>query len=357
MSTASTNVPGGATAALTTGSSAPKLHLSQQQLFFPLPIVQNIENVVVLSNAEEHKVAFKVRTSALGRYAVKPTGGVLHPRDQIRIRFTLTTATMEVDGKTPSEETKDRFVIEARNVLPTDPADATALWHIAVPKEAISRLNLPCIYAPKSSLPPDLVASFSGPPAAPGGSREGTPGGGPTGASPAPSTTTVAGPTLSQGSTAASPAVAPRPPLVPPLPKLVPATGNDESNSGPSLSLSDTRTLPPLKGGGKPLTPRIGGAPSVTPLLTPREIAANAPTAGVVVQSGSVSPGGGRPPGSNPVVRSSGRTLMSMPAPSVTNAKQPRGFVMSLLLATLPKKIAIPLIVVTFAYAVMMQRP
>lgn len=92
--------------------SDPRIELSQSSLFFPLPLSSDVCNVVSVRNLEDKKVAFKIRTSIRHRYTVRPTMHVLHPKDECQVRFTYVHEAKP--GITaPDANTKDRFTIEA----------------------------------------------------------------------------------------------------------------------------------------------------------------------------------------------------------------------------------------------------
>lgn len=106
-------------------------------------------------------VLYKVRTSAPGRYSVKPRVGVLHPREEARIKIGFV-------AKDAGSANGDKFSIEARFVDPShdDVQDPEKCWPStrngttvddARSRMPLTRVNLTC--ETPSTLPPGLVAS------------------------------------------------------------------------------------------------------------------------------------------------------------------------------------------------------
>mmetsp|Transcript_69328 Transcript_69328/g.80910 ORF Transcript_69328/g.80910 Transcript_69328/m.80910 type:complete len:369 (-) Transcript_69328:121-1227(-) len=93
-------------------SSSPNIVSSQEAVFFPLPITGGIENLIQLTNLESYKIAFKVRSTIRHRYAVRPTVGFLHPKEEVIVKILLDPSNMVVDGVAPDESTRDAFLID-----------------------------------------------------------------------------------------------------------------------------------------------------------------------------------------------------------------------------------------------------
>jgi hypothetical protein len=163
--------PGGAPPGVG-GGGGPRVGVSQDSLFFPLPITGGIENILQLSNQEDVKVAYKIRSTIRYRYAVKPTIGFLHPKEESIVKFLLDPNTMTVDGEAPSEQTKDAFLIDfafapATNTASSSAAgssrssaaeehnSAVAFWKQysggsgAMPPGGVSRRRMPCVFTTK----------------------------------------------------------------------------------------------------------------------------------------------------------------------------------------------------------------
>jgi hypothetical protein len=135
----------------------PQVTVSQPNIYFPLPLGQhNIENIIVLSNAENKKVLFKIKTSTPTRYVVRPKVGVLHQREDCRVKFTLPIAAAAVKGALPDESCRDRFSIEARFVASDDVSDLELAWKAAAVPGATGKVSLPCVFS--QDLPGGMVS-------------------------------------------------------------------------------------------------------------------------------------------------------------------------------------------------------
>jgi hypothetical protein len=96
-------------------NAAPRIKLSQSALYFPPPTKPNqvVENLLAITNLEGAMVLFKVRTSAPENYSVKPRVGVLHPREDLKVKISFVSR----EGH-PRALPTDRFSIEVRFVDP-----------------------------------------------------------------------------------------------------------------------------------------------------------------------------------------------------------------------------------------------
>lgn len=107
-------------------SATPRLQLSQDGLYFPVPTAANVENLVELRNIEDSVIIFKIKTSNPDRYIVRPKAAVLHPRASTKVRFILLASHAPTAVETPL---RDRFSIESRFTTTDDPVDdAVACW-------------------------------------------------------------------------------------------------------------------------------------------------------------------------------------------------------------------------------------
>lgn len=135
----------------------PAIRASQQSVYYPLPTTGSFENLVVLTNLEEKKITFKVKTTTRERYSVKPRSGVLHPRESVRIRFIVVYMCLAINGQVPNESCRDRFVIEARFVQPDETVDdAESLWAATCKyngKLPVAKTSLAVRYGTPQSLP------------------------------------------------------------------------------------------------------------------------------------------------------------------------------------------------------------
>lgn len=139
---------------------SPSIHLSQDNLFFPLPITTPIENILQITNKESTKIAYKIRSTIRNRYCVKPSVGYLHPREETVAKFLIDPSTMMVDGKEPSEMTLDFFFIDFAFVSKEEETVAAAVfWKQDPPGAArdITRRKLQCVFPSKKAGVPDSL--------------------------------------------------------------------------------------------------------------------------------------------------------------------------------------------------------
>ena len=125
----------------------PKVVLTQTELYFPLPIVGPIENIVRIVNLENARVAYKFRAKVKGRYLVRPPYGFLHPNGESMVKFLYQ---FDEDAVHPDASTKDWIVLEVRFVTPQDDISSpNSYWYPPNAKEpfgASTKIVLNCVY-------------------------------------------------------------------------------------------------------------------------------------------------------------------------------------------------------------------
>jgi hypothetical protein len=136
----------------------PKITVSQNALFFPTPIESNVENSVDFTNTEDALVLFKVKTSDVNRYVVRPKVGIIQPRSSATIRFVLLSEHLpSVDAAK-----NDRFSVHVRFAKKGEKLnDPAACW--AADKSADARLNFSCKFMTKSELPTGMHCTLEQP--------------------------------------------------------------------------------------------------------------------------------------------------------------------------------------------------
>ena len=151
-------------ALMSNATGYPKVDVTPQTLFFPLPVTTIVENIIKVINREEHKVGFKIRCSAQGRYNVRPSVCFLHPKEECLIKFSVEPSTLRVDGKVPDEYCKDFFVLESRFVTSEDDITShTTFWHPpgveqqSSSKWNVSRCKVNCTFSLASDIPSAFV--------------------------------------------------------------------------------------------------------------------------------------------------------------------------------------------------------
>ena len=143
--------------------AGPNVGLSQDNLFFPLPITTPIENILQITNKEGSRVAYKVRSTIRNRYCVKPSVGFLHPKEESVVKFLLDPTSMVVDGHEPSEQTQDFFFIDFAFVdKEEEDVSPSAFWKSTKTRD-ITRRKLQCMYPKKTAVPESLVMRIETP--------------------------------------------------------------------------------------------------------------------------------------------------------------------------------------------------
>lgn len=289
-STPSAATGGGAVVVNGQASSSTSVSLnvacSQEALFFPLPITGGIENIVQFTNLETVKLAFKVRSTIRHRYAVRPTSGFLHPKEEMIVKFLLDPTSMVVDGAAPDESTRDSVLVDFIVVPATDEGlTAAQFWKRSSESSAIQsqqqlhRMRFPCIFTRSGQpLPKSLTIHVNqqgggGGASAQAAAPPGTPSHFSSARQQQPQRPSIVPPVSFEAmNSAASSAVTPRSgsmqsQLV--TPRLIPAT---------STSTGTTPLLPPGGGGLKSnfAAAAVAGSPRLPP-PAPARSAAKAP--------------------------------------------------------------------------------
>lgn len=174
------------------------VHLSQEQLFFPLPFTNaTIENVVQVRNLLKSSsqdrtanvISFKVLSAVRHRYSVRPAVGFVGPEQAVTIHFSLDPEEIRRHPDAaarvlPTESTKDAIYIDLA-VVPGSAKqflanweksreqqnykdvqeDATNFWRsrgavkksTTIPETNATRRKLQCVFASRDHVPDSLV--------------------------------------------------------------------------------------------------------------------------------------------------------------------------------------------------------
>lgn len=72
------------------------------------PFTSAVSSVMKLTNPSEHKICFKIKTTAPKRYCVKPNSGVIDPKETVQIFVSLQP--FEFD---PTDKNRHKFMVQA----------------------------------------------------------------------------------------------------------------------------------------------------------------------------------------------------------------------------------------------------
>ena len=143
-------------------STDPLIVVPHPKVFFPLPITSSIENIILLSNPTEHRVAFRIRTNVPDRtYSVKPRYGILFPKEDLKLRVTLSFETIQQKGgPMPDENTNDRFVVDAKTVSDDVAVSGVEkMWKET--RKPDYRTEIPCVFS--KAVPDSMVVTQNNP--------------------------------------------------------------------------------------------------------------------------------------------------------------------------------------------------
>eukprot|EP00762_Andalucia_godoyi_P005593 ANDGO_00566.mRNA.1 Vesicle-associated membrane protein-associated protein C16G5.05c len=158
MSTLSPSSPG-------SSSTTTDLVVTPSALFFPTPLQRPITNIVSLQNVtcqpHETPLAFKVKTTAPGRYVVKPRAGILLPGQTVHVSITLTIrdATGAILSDLQNQAMRDKFMLEFRvledEFVSSKPGADDDVWEKGKYDEArVTRQKVKCLF---ENAPPEML--------------------------------------------------------------------------------------------------------------------------------------------------------------------------------------------------------
>ncbi|XP_076358361.1 vesicle-associated membrane protein-associated protein A-like isoform X1 [Tachypleus tridentatus] len=123
------------------------LHLEpNSELHFKGPFTDVVTSHLKLYNPSEHRVCFKVKTTAPKRYCVRPNSGFIEPKQTLHVAVMLQP--FEYD---PSEKNKHKFMVQTM-IVPDGNVSLETLWKDAN-MENLMDSKLKCVF----DLPPDIA--------------------------------------------------------------------------------------------------------------------------------------------------------------------------------------------------------
>ncbi|XP_076358362.1 vesicle-associated membrane protein-associated protein A-like isoform X2 [Tachypleus tridentatus] len=127
------------------------LHLEpNSELHFKGPFTDVVTSHLKLYNPSEHRVCFKVKTTAPKRYCVRPNSGFIEPKQTLHVAVMLQP--FEYD---PSEKNKHKFMVQTM-IVPDGNVSLETLWKDAN-MENLMDSKLKCVF----DLPPDIAPPAS----------------------------------------------------------------------------------------------------------------------------------------------------------------------------------------------------
>ncbi|XP_054276395.1 vesicle-associated membrane protein/synaptobrevin-binding protein [Macrosteles quadrilineatus] len=109
------------------------------ELKFRGPFTVPVTSYMKLTNPSNHKVCFKIKTTAPKKYCVRPNSGILTPKDVIEIAVSLQP--FEFD---PNEKNKHKFMVQTM-IAPDGEINLDQLWK-DVTAENLMDSKLKCVF-------------------------------------------------------------------------------------------------------------------------------------------------------------------------------------------------------------------
>lgn len=111
-----------------------------EELVFEGPFDRVVTSYLELKNPSEHRVCFKVKTTAPNRYGVRPNSGVIQPSGKIRIAIMF----HPTEKDTQSERARHKFMVQSI-ILRSETTPTDQIWKEAKPEEVMDS-KLRCIF-------------------------------------------------------------------------------------------------------------------------------------------------------------------------------------------------------------------
>lgn len=113
----------------------------QNELRFRGPFSESpVTSYLTLTNPTNHKVCFKIKTTAPKRYCVRPNSGRLNPEESSTIAVSLQPSEFD-----PTEKNKHKFMVQSILVSNDEEDDYTDVWKHVCP-EHIMDWKLKCVF-------------------------------------------------------------------------------------------------------------------------------------------------------------------------------------------------------------------
>uniref|UniRef100_A0A8D8XY64 Vesicle-associated membrane protein-associated protein A n=1 Tax=Cacopsylla melanoneura TaxID=428564 RepID=A0A8D8XY64_9HEMI len=108
-------------------------------LKFKGPFTKPVSSYLKLTNPNDHRVCFKIKTTAPRRYCVRPNSGFIDPKSSVEIAVTLQPFSYDIN-----EKNKHKFMVQSISA-PDDEVNVEALWKEVDPC-SIMEYKLRCVF-------------------------------------------------------------------------------------------------------------------------------------------------------------------------------------------------------------------
>lgn len=111
----------------------------KKALYFEGPFTDTVVSYIHLTNTQDHAVCFKVKTTVPKRYCVRPSGGVLQPKENLKVAVMLQPFSYD-----PLEKSKHKFMIQSMRMPDGDNPVLEQVWKEADPAKIMDS-KLVCV--------------------------------------------------------------------------------------------------------------------------------------------------------------------------------------------------------------------
>lgn len=108
-------------------------------LKFKGPFTKAVSSYLKLTNPSDHRVCFKIKTTAPRRYCVRPNSGTIEPKSTVEIAVTLQPFSYDIN-----EKNKHKFMVQSIS-CPDGDCNIDILWKEVEPS-SIQEYKLRCIF-------------------------------------------------------------------------------------------------------------------------------------------------------------------------------------------------------------------
>ncbi|KAL1456552.1 hypothetical protein WDU94_001273 [Cyamophila willieti] len=108
-------------------------------LKFKGPFTKPVSSYLKLTNPNDHRVCFKIKTTAPRRYCVRPNSGFIDPKSAVEIAVTLQPFSYDIN-----EKNKHKFMVQSVSA-PDEEVNVDSLWKEVDPC-SIMEYKLRCVF-------------------------------------------------------------------------------------------------------------------------------------------------------------------------------------------------------------------
>lgn len=131
----------------------------EKTLYFEGPFTDIVTSHITLTNPHESTICFKVKTTVPKRYCVRPSSGILKPKDSLNVAVMLQPFNYD-----QQEKSKHKFMIQSMVLKDEDPPNLDQVWKEADPAKIMDS-KLICVLRMPGELviEPSHELAFEGP--------------------------------------------------------------------------------------------------------------------------------------------------------------------------------------------------